>query len=223
MAAPGISVAQWRADRSTGMPLQLCVLAFTGIALAQGVVASQLDAPDRARQAYARAVVLEAQGNHAAALSLLWEAAGLAPRDADIQNALGEALERIGAFDAAVEAYKAALAERPTFQKASNNLILSLVKSGKGEEAVARARALVAAAPDDADRYFTLGLAQSEQDLTGAMSSLQHALELAPRHVLARYNLALVLRRADRVPEAIANCAGRWRSSAARKSSTPLA
>ena len=149
-------------------------------------------------------MALDAQGNHAAALSLLWEAAGLEPRDADIQNTLGEALERMAHSTPQSMRYKAALAERPTFQKASNNLILSLVKSGKGEEAVARARALVAARPDDADRYFTLGLAQSEQDLTGAMSSLQHALELAPRHVLARYNLALVLRRADRVPEAIA-------------------
>ena len=47
--------------------------------------------PDsRASRTYARAVELEAQGNHAAALSLLWEAAGLAPKDADIQNRLGE-------------------------------------------------------------------------------------------------------------------------------------
>jgi tetratricopeptide (TPR) repeat protein len=71
-------------------------------------------------------------------------------------------------------------------------------------EAVARARALVAAAPDDPERYFTLGLAQSEQDLDGSIASLGHALELAPRHVLARYNLALVLRRADRAQDAIA-------------------
>ena len=46
----------------------------------------------RAREAYSRAIGLETQGNNQAALSLLWEAAGLAPRDADIQNRLGEAL-----------------------------------------------------------------------------------------------------------------------------------
>ena len=55
--------------------------------------------PARARQAYDRAIALEAEGNQSAALSLLWEASGLAPRDADIQNRLGEALERIGVLD----------------------------------------------------------------------------------------------------------------------------
>ena len=174
----------------------LCVLAGP-----VAVTAQNSDA--RARQAYARAVELETRGNHAAALSLLWEAAGLAPRDADIQNRLGEALERIGALDAAVAAYRTAVSEQPTFRKASNNLILALAKAGKGEEAVERARALVAAAPDDPDRYFTLGLAQSEQNVTDAIASFRRALELAPRHTLARYNLALVLSRADRVPEAV--------------------
>src|SRR5688500_18027895 len=88
----------------------------------------------RAADAYTRAIELEAQGNHAGALSLLWEAAGLAPHDADIQNRLGEALERVGALDAAVEAYRLALAARPAFHKASNNLILALVKVGRSAE-----------------------------------------------------------------------------------------
>ena len=158
----------------------------------------------RAKQAYERAVALEAEGNFAAALSLLWEASGLAPRDADIQNRLGEALGRIGALDAAVDAFRNALAERPTFRNASNNLILALVKVGKGPEAVARARVLVAESPKDPDRYFTLGLAQSEQDVDAAIETFRTVLELAPRHTLARYNLALVLRRADRLTEALA-------------------
>jgi tetratricopeptide (TPR) repeat protein len=172
-------------------------------ALTAPAAAAPQDAGTRARRSYARAVEVDTQGNHAAALSLLWEAAGLAPRDADIQNRLGEALERIGALDAAVAAYRAAVSEQPTFRKASNNLILALVKAGKGDEAVERARALVAASPDDPDRHFTLGLAQSEQNVTDAIKSLRRALELAPRHTLARYNLARVLNRADRVPEAI--------------------
>ena len=78
-----------------------------------------------------------------------------------------------------------------------------MVKAGKGSEGVERARALAAAAPDDPDRLFTLGLAQSDVDIDGAMASFRRVVELAPRHVLARYNLALVLRRADRLPEAI--------------------
>ena len=66
-----------------------------------------------------------------------------------------------------------------------------------------RARALVAAAPDDPDRHFTLGLAQSEQNVSDAIASFRRVLALAPLHTLARYNLALVLKRADRLPEAV--------------------
>jgi tetratricopeptide (TPR) repeat protein len=157
----------------------------------------------RARGIYVRAVQLEADGNHPAALSLLWEAAGLAPRDADIQNRLGEALERIGALDAAVDAYRRAVAERPSFRKASNNLILTLGKVGKGAEGVERARALLAAAPDDPERLFTLGLALSEQDVDESVRVFRRTLELAPRNTLARYNLALVLRRVDRPVDAL--------------------
>jgi tetratricopeptide (TPR) repeat protein len=157
----------------------------------------------RAAEAYARAIELEAKGHEADALALLWEAAGLAPRDADIQNRLGEALERVGALDAAIEAYRLAVAARPEVRKASNNLILALVKAGKGREAVERARALVAVAPDDPDRHFTLGLARSESDVAEAIKTFRHVLELAPQHTLARYNLALVLKRADRLSEAI--------------------
>ncbi len=166
-------------------------------------IAPQQNSSPRAKETYTRAITLESEGNHPAALALLWEAAGLAPRDPDIQNALGEALERIGALDAAVSAYRAAVEANPAFRKASNNLILVLVKAGKGDEAVRLARDLVATAPDDADRYFTLGLAQSEQDIDEAMKSFRRALEINPRHALARYNLALALNRADRTAEAI--------------------
>jgi len=159
--------------------------------------------PARAQEIYTRAIDLESRGNHSAALALLWEAAGLSPRDPEIQTALGEALERIGAFDAAIDAYRVALQQNPQFRKASNNLILALVKAGKSEEAITRAQALVDAAPKDPDRYFTLGLAQSEQNIDAAVQSFRRALELDPRHALARYNLALALNRADRTAEAI--------------------
>lgn len=152
----------------------------------------------------ARAIALEAEGNAAAALTLFWEAAQAAPRDADVQNRLGEALERIGALEAAIEAFRRAVAVRPGFRKAVKNLVLALVKNGQGAEAVAQARALVGESPDDADALFTLGLAQSEQDVTQAIDTFRRVLAMAPRHALARYNLALVLRRSDRLAEAIA-------------------
>jgi len=186
--------------RDQGVSAAVCVVAM--LALAPAVVRAQDDAP--AKRAYERAVTLESQGNHAGALSLLWEAAGLAPHEADIQNRLGEALDRLGALDAAIEAFRTAVTERPSFRKASNNLILALVKAGRGPEAVERARAIAAGSPRDADAYFTLGLAQSEQDVDGAIASFRRALDLAPAHTLARYNLALVLQRVDRPRDALA-------------------
>jgi len=176
---------------------------IAGVLALSMLVAQAHDASSAAQQAYTRAIELESKGKHPAALALFWEAGGLAPRDPEIQNALGEALERIGALDAAIAAYRAALQANPRFRKASNNFILALVKAGKGEEAVQRARDLVAEAPDDPDRHFTLGLAQSEQNVDDAMKSFRRALDIDPRHALARYNLALALNRTDRTSEAI--------------------
>ena len=154
------------------------------------------------RALYDRAVELEAGGDQAAALSLLWTAAGLDPRDAEIQNRLGESLQRIGALDAAIESFRAALAGQSSFRKAANNLVLALVAAGRGAEASDLAGRLVSAAPDDAEAHFTLGLAQAEQDVDQAVRSFRRAIELAPDHALARYNLALVLKRLDRLDAA---------------------
>jgi tetratricopeptide (TPR) repeat protein len=156
-----------------------------------------------ARKTYDQAVALEADGNYPAALSLLWAAAGAAPADADIQNRLGEALERIGALDAAVDAYERALQHRADFGRSMNNLVVALAKAGRGADAVRRAEGWVAARPADAERLFTLGLAQSEQDVDAAMRTLRLVIDKKPDHALAHYNLALLLKRVDRVDEAI--------------------
>ena len=157
----------------------------------------------RATDLYDRARELERRGNSAAALSLLWEAAGLAPDDGIIQDHLGEVLERIGALDAAVEAYRAATKARPAPPGAANHLVLALVKSGRSADAIARARALTTEAPRDAAPWFTLGLAQADVDADGAIDSFHRALALDRRHALARYNLALVLYHADRLHAAL--------------------
>ena len=62
----------------------------------------------------------------------------------------------------------------------------------------------MAARPADAERLFTLGLAQSEQDVEAAMRTLRQVIARKPDHALAHYNLALLLKRVDRIDEAIA-------------------
>jgi tetratricopeptide (TPR) repeat protein len=190
----------------TGFPMghraRIRTLAAAGFAAAAQLLAAQAPAA-RATDLYERALDLERRGNSPAALSLLWEAAGLAPHDGVIQVHLGEALERIGALDAAVDAYRAATDAHPAPRGASNSLVLALVKSGRSAEATARARAFTAEAPGDADRWFTLGLAQADVDVDGAIDSFHRALALDRRHALARYNLALVLYHADRLQPAL--------------------
>jgi tetratricopeptide (TPR) repeat protein len=183
------------------------MLALAIVAIAMASVTGAAIAPGQdvrqARAAYDRAIALEAEGNDAAALSLLWSAAGAAPGDAEIQNGLGEALDRLGALDAAVDAFRHALAARPGYGRAMNNLVVALAKAGRGEAAVGEARAWVAAAPGDPERLFTLALAQADQDLEAAMATLRQVLARRPDHALAHYNLALVLKRIDRVDDAI--------------------
>jgi len=180
--------------RPTTLALVLVAAAYLGAAA---------QTPGRARDLYDRALDLERRGNGAAALSLLWEAAGLAPQDGVIQDRLGEALERIGALDAAVEAYRIAAAATPAPRGAANHFVLALVKTGRSPEAISRARMLATESPGDADRWFTLGLTQADVDADGAIESFRRALAIEPRHVLARYNLALVLYHGDRLQPAL--------------------
>ena len=172
------------------------------VAAAASLLAAQAP-PARARDLYARALELDRRGNAAAALSLLWEAAGLAPADGVIQERLGEALERIGALDAAVEAFRAATDAKPAAPGAANHLVLALVKAGRSGEAIARARARTAESPGEADRWFTLGLAQSDVDVDGAIESFRRVLAIDARHGLAHYNLALVFLHTDRLDAAL--------------------
>jgi tetratricopeptide (TPR) repeat protein len=158
--------------------------------------------PSRAKELYDRALELEKR-NPAAALSLLWEAAGLAPDDGAVQDRLGEALEQVGALDAAVDAYGAATKARPQPRGAANHFVLALVKTGRSAEAIAWARALTNGAPADAERWFTLGLAQADVEVDGAIDSFRRAIAIDRRHALARYNLALVLYHADRLQPAL--------------------
>ncbi len=186
------------------------VLALTALALAHvmpsaGQASGRQPVDDvRAREAYRRAIDLEAGGNHDAALALLWTASGLAPRDAAIQARLAAALERVGALDAAVETWRAAVAAAPGDPGPARGLVLALIAAGRSPEAVRLARADAAEAPDDPDALFTLGLAQSEQDIEGALESFERVLARAPGHSLARYNLALLLKRLDRLDDAVA-------------------
>ena len=159
----------------------------------------------RARE---RPTARRANSKHAATSTVRWRSCGKRPARRHVTQiseiALAEGLERVGALDAAVEVWRAALAARPGDRKASRGLVLALVAAGRGPEAVTLARAAAEASPKDVEALFTLGLAQSEQDVSAALAAMTRVVERAPDHTLARYNLALLLKRVDRLEEAIA-------------------
>lgn len=183
----------------------MCWQRWLGSALVLLATARDVDAQGdaRARETVRRAQALEARGDTSGALALLWTASGLAPGDADIQMRLATALERVGALDAAIDTWRSALAARPADRKATRGLVLALVAAGRSPEAVILARTATDEAPKDVEALVTLGLAQSEQDVAAALDTMQRALARAPDHTLARYNLALLLKRVDRLDEAI--------------------
>ena len=185
-----------------------CAAALACLLVATVPAGLAAQAAGRGGELHARAMQLEKAGNHPAALSLLWEAAGLSPDDPVILNDLGEALDRIGALDAAIDAFQRALDRRPASGTTARRLVLTLARAGRGPEAVSRARGLVAAAPGDAEALFTLGLALAEHDVGEAMQTFTRVLERDPKHTVARYNLALVLKRADRLDEAVEHLEG---------------
>ena len=193
---------------AVGAPAVLLVLWTLGTASRGGQVPGGCRAASRAtsaRDAYTRALALERQGNRL----------GRARRSSGMPRALRPTIpisrthsERRSTASAHSTPRLTRSAVRspnaPGFRKAANNLILTLVKAGQGEEAVARAKALVAEAPQRCGPLLHPGPCRVG---TGCRCRDRDVPPRArtsnPRHTLARYNLALVLKRADRLPEAV--------------------
>lgn len=86
--------------------------------------------------------------------------------------------------------------------------ITTTLASGDRAAAVDKARAAVAAAPDDAQAHRLLGLALAlTGDPTGAHASLDRALHLAPHDALLHYQRAVLLFGEERSDEASAELA----------------
>jgi tetratricopeptide (TPR) repeat protein len=102
----------------------------------------------------------------------------------------GVALERTDA-EAAIAAYRRAIAGRPDLADAHNNL--GRIHHDRGEVAVAEAcyRRAMERAPDVALYHFNLGVALEDQGRgDDAVAAYQQALALDPQLADAHYNLA---------------------------------
>ncbi len=129
--------------------------------------------PDKAKAALERAIVLS-------------------PRFADAHDALGQVLEREGAFTKALESYASAAALSPGRVPFLRHLIrihVRLKQLGAAREALQR---LLTIAPTDAESRYLLGvieLKDEQPDL--AVNDFKRALESAPNDVATLNGLAL--------------------------------
>lgn len=117
----------------------------------------------------------------------------------------GVALEEDGNIDAAIEAYREAIALDADCVDAHYNLGVVLAKRGDVAESSAAYRRAIELNPEHADAHNNLGSILETDGLPdAAIVEYSRAIESSPQHAAARFNLANVLHSRGRINEAIA-------------------
>jgi protein O-GlcNAc transferase len=133
-----------------------------------------------------------------AAARAAWERAiALAPGDAEAHFRIGDFERRLGRHDAAIAAYRAALATGSKHPVLLNNVGLSLRAIGQLDEAARCFEQALEAAPDLAQAHANLGDVLREQHrFAAAMPHYMRALELEPGVAQLWINLGVCRHRA---------------------------
>jgi tetratricopeptide (TPR) repeat protein len=147
---------------------------------------------------------LLALGSLARAASTLEAALAIAPR-AEIWNDLGVARQRRGEIMLAIDAYRAALGERPGYTEAAANLAAALFLTGSIDEALVHARVAETNAPETPGLSTTLALIEGTlYGFDRALVRLEAALARNPNDVTALHATIYALRQLERPAEAVA-------------------
>lgn len=155
---------------------------------------------------YLRAgMVNENTGDHKGAERVYRRGLEVAPKDADLHNALGWTLFQEGRSIEAVEEYQRSIEINPSSAKAHNNLALALVDLGRLNDALGHFRQSVAIDPKP-EIYSDLGatLARLGQR-SDARAAYQRALELDPNSTSANFNMAVLLTQSGALVDAEAH------------------
>ncbi|HET6246366.1 MAG TPA: tetratricopeptide repeat protein [Tepidisphaeraceae bacterium] len=170
--------------------------------------------------------VLEAEPIHADALHLLgvlaFQVKALVLAEQLIQCAidvkpsagyfgnLGLVLASTGKMGPAIAAYRRAVALRPEFAEAHNNLANALRQTGRLSEAIQAYRRAIAARPDFYEAHNNLGLSLSaDGQWDDAIAAYRQAIVLQPNSAETRNNLGIALSRKGEWQKAI-DC---WREA----------
>ena len=113
-------------------------------------------------------------------------------------------LKNQGKLEEAIEAYNKALAIKPDYADAYNNMGITLKEQGKLEEAIEAYNKALAIKPDYAEAYNNMGNALQEQGkLEEAIEAYNKALSLKPDYADAYYNMGNALKEQGKLEEAI--------------------
>jgi superkiller protein 3 len=139
------------------------------------------------------------------AIGFFRAALALRPRNPDVHNNLGNALQEQGKLAEAVAAYREAIRLKPNFPEAHTNLGAALEAQGKVAEAVTAHREALRLKPDFPGAYTNLGGAlQAQGKVAEAVAAHREAIRLKPDYPQAHTNLGSALQAQGKVAEAVA-------------------
>ena len=132
------------------------------------------------------------QGRPDLAIDRIGRASAAAPDDARYRVGLGQALQALGRWDEAAQAYESALRLQPDFPEISNSLGICLQRSGRLAQAATVYRQALARDPGSAAVMANLGTVLRETgELAEAVVLLRAAMDLEPRVASHAVNLGI--------------------------------
>ena len=152
-----------------------------------------LQFPGRSERLHLKAVSLRKLGQLPQAVSVMEAAVKAAPQSAEMQNTYGNMLKASGDEREAEAAFRAAIGAQSDYAPAYKNLVVLLLDLVRNDEAIEVARAYVTASRQkDADAFECLGRAlKHAKRWHQAIEAFETSLALQPKHVAARYGLAV--------------------------------
>jgi tetratricopeptide (TPR) repeat protein len=149
------------------------------------------------------ALLLDAEGNHEAALAELDRAIDVEPESGTLLVNRGALLGAMGRYAAAERDLKKVLRVEPANGEALFNLGVVMTKKGLWTEAIPQLRRAVELDPERGAAHYYLGEALNHtDDLGGALASYQRAAELQPGNPRALYGLGIIYDRLARPDDA---------------------
>jgi tetratricopeptide (TPR) repeat protein len=156
--------------------------------------------------------LLQEQGNLEGAMVNYEKAGELESGNANLLHNLGVAYQAMGDTDRAIQTYYSAL-QLSSRQAASHLNLGVLLRSHRGNEALAHLQQAITYEPDVAEAYYQIGLLwRDRMEIPAAISSFRQAVALDPDLADAHVALGETLLLIGKYPEGFSEYEWRWQS-----------